>query len=212
MDELAQFSHNDYEIEERDVLYQGIFRIARYQVKTRLFKGGWSNPYTREVMERGEAVAVLLYDPQMDYVVLIEQFRAGALAHPVSPWLIEIVAGMMDPGEKPAEVALREAVEEAGCQITELYPICEYFASPGATNEYLHIFCGRVNAICAVGIYGLEHENEDIRLLTIPADDAFAKVREGKIRNASAIIALQWLELNHKRLRDLWLNQIPLPL
>ncbi len=200
------FTHNDYEIIERDILYQGRFRLAQYQLRTKMFRGGWSESFSRTVLERGRAAAVLLYDPISDKVVLIEQFRIGALASPTSPWLIEIVAGMIEQGETPESVAAREAVEEAGCQILDLYPICDYFTSPGATNEYLYLFCGRVDANFASGIYGLEQEHEDIRLLTLPVDDAFAKVRDGTIKHAPALLALQWLELNHTLIRERWLQ------
>lgn len=206
MEEQKVFTHNDYEIVERDILYQGVFRLARYTIKMRLFHGGWSEPFTREILERGDAAAVLLFDPVLDKVVLIEQFRAGALAHPASPWTIEIVAGMIEKKEAPEEVAKREAVEEAGCEIYDIYPICDYFASPGGSNEYLYLFCGRVDANFAAGVYGLDYENEDIRVITVPVDDAYAMVREGKIKNAPAIISLQWLELNHGLLRERWLK------
>lgn len=201
---MIKFTHNDYEILERKVTYQGIFRIAHYQIRNRLFQGGFSETYLREVMERGVAAAVLLYDPTLDKVVLIEQFRIGAIAHPISPWQIEIVAGMLDKGENPEEVAKREAIEESGCDILELYPIYDYFVSPGASTEYIHVFCGKVDASRAEGIHGLAHEHEDIRVLTLSSEEAFLKVRTGEIKNATAIIALQWLELNKENLRKYW--------
>ena len=180
------FSQNDYEIVKREVPYQGIFRMARYHLRYRMFNGDWSNTMLREVMERKSAAGVLPYDPILDHVILIEQFRPGAIANPQSPWLLEIVAGVLDPDEKPADVARREAEEEAGCEILDLYPICEYFVSPGGSNEYFHLFCGRVDASDAGGIHGLREENEDIRTFTLPADEAFILLQEGKIKTAPA--------------------------
>ena len=201
------FTHESYEIVNREIMYQGVFRLCRYQLRYQLFQGGWSDTVTREILERLSAAAVLPYDPVTDQVVLIEQFRPGAIAHPVSPWLIEIVAGILDSQEAPDEVAIREAEEEAGCTITTLIPVCDYFVSPGGSNEYLSIYCGRTDTSNIGGIHGLAVENEDIRAFCLSADEAFSRLRSGFIKTAPAIIALQWLELNRVFLRELWLNE-----
>jgi ADP-ribose pyrophosphatase len=203
-DNFAPFTQNDYEIVKREVPYHGIFRMAVYELRYRLFNGGWSKTVSREVMERPSAAGVLPYDPVLDRVILIEQFRPGALANPGSPWLIEIVAGILEPDEKPDAVALREGKEEAGCEILDLYPVSEYFVSPGGSNEYLWLYCGRIDASESGGIHGLVAENEDIRTFTVSADEAFIMLQEGKIRTSPAIIALQWLQLNREWLRQLW--------
>lgn len=203
-EKITPFSQEDYEVLKREVLYQGVFRLVRDTVRHRKFRGDWSNSYTREIFERNSAVSIIPYDPILDSVVLIEQFRAGALANPQSPWLIEIVAGIFNGNELPVEVAKRESIEEANCQILDIYPICEYFVSPGGSNEYLHIYCGRIDASDAGGIHGLEDENEDIRAFVMSSDEAFALVQEGKIKTAPAIVALQWLQLNKEWLKQLW--------
>jgi ADP-ribose pyrophosphatase len=198
------FFHKDYEIIKHDVLYEGIFRLARYHVRHRLFKEGWSEVFIREVLERLSAVAILPYDPQLDQVVLIEQFRIGAITHPTTPWLIEIVAGCIEGNHNPSETAQREAEEEAGCHIEKLHFLYDYFVSPGGSNEYLHLFCGKVDASNVRGIHGLKEEDEDIRAFAIPAEEAFEEVRQGKIKTAPAIMALQWLQLNREWLRSVW--------
>lgn len=198
------FTQNDYEIIKRDVVYQGVFRMARYYIRHKLFNGGWSKEVLREVMERSHAVGILPYDPVLDQVIIIEQFRVGAISNPPSPWLLEIVAGSMSVEEKPEDVALRESIEETGCEILDLFPICEYFVSPGAYNEYFYLFCGRVDASKAGGIHGLHEENEDIRSFAVSADDAFIMLQEGKIKTSPAIISLQWLQLNKNWLKQLW--------
>jgi ADP-ribose pyrophosphatase len=203
-DKVASFSKNDLEIIQREVLYQGVFRLARYHVRHRLFNGGWSRDFTRELFERKSAVAILPYDPVLDSVVLIEQFRIGAMASQQGPWILEIVAGIFDHDESPAEVALRESKEEANCEILDLQPICEYFVSPGGSNEHLQLFCGRVDASHAGGIHGLPEENEDIRAFTVPTDEAIRMIQEGKINTSPAIISLQWLQINRDRLKQLW--------
>lgn len=200
----SPFTQDDYEIVKRDELYRGVFRLARYHIRHRTFDGGQSNIYTREIFERKSAAAVLPYDPLTDRVIFIEQFRAGAISNPVSPWLIEVVAGVYGENEDPQSVAKREAWEEAGCKILDLYPICEYFVSPGGSNEYLHLFVGRTDASNIDGIHGLKEENEDIRAFTVTAEEAFDYVREGKILTSPLIISLQWLQLNREWLKQLW--------
>lgn len=196
--------NKDFEIIKREVMYDGFFRMARYQLRYRLFAGGWSVPVVRELMERASAAGILLYDPILDSVVLIEQFRPGSLASPDSPWLIEIVAGVITPKENPGEVAKREAQEEAGCEVLDLYPICEYFVSPGGSNEYFWLFCGRIDASDSSGIHGLQDENEDIRTFTVSVDEALMMLQEGKIKTSPAIISIQWLQLNREWLKQLW--------
>lgn len=193
------FTHDDYEILKQVVLYQGMFRLSKYTFRHRLFNGGWTESFEREVFERSSAVAILPYDPLLDRVILIEQFRAGSLADPESPWLIEIPAGVIEPNENPDEVAHRETMEEAGCTLLELQPIFQYFVSPGASNEFLHLYYGRVDASAIDGVHGLKDENEDIRVLNISSDEAFDLMNQGKIKNAPTLIALMWLE-NHRLL------------
>lgn len=198
------FGKKDYEILQTEILYQGVFGLVRYHIRHRLFKGGWSETFLREVFIRLPAVAVLPYDPILDRVILIEQFRPGAITPMGSPWQIEIPAGVIGKNEKPVEVAIRETKEESGCAIFNLELIYDYFVSPGGSNEYLHIFCGQVDANCVEGVYGLAHEHEDIRVLNISREEALLKLHTNKIKNAPAIISLQWLEINREQLQKKW--------
>jgi len=199
-----RFTDKDVETVERRTVYDGYFRIDRYRLRHRLHAGGWSGEMTREVFERGHAVGVLPYDPVRDEVVLLEQFRVGALAAGWTPWLIEIVAGIVEEGETAEDVARREAMEEAGCQVAELVHLHDYLVSPGGTSESVTLFAGRVDSAGAGGIHGLDHEHEDIRVFTLPADEALDLLARGSIRNALAVIALQWLALNRNELRKKW--------
>lgn len=204
---ISSFTQHDCEIVARETLYTGFLSMARYHIRFKLFEGGWSNTIIRELLERKSAAGVLLYDPILDRVVLIEQFRPGSMHDPKSPWLIEVVAGVFNPNENPADVVTREAQEESGCEVLDLYPICEYFVSPGGSNEYFSLYCGRIDASNVGGIHGLKEENEDIRTFTLSADEAFILLQEGKIRTSPAIISLQWLQLNREWLRQLWLKK-----
>ncbi len=192
------------EIVARETLYQGYARVDRYWLRHETFAGGMSAPITREVFERGHAAAALPYDPDRDVVVLLEQFRIGAYVADIEPWQIEIVAGIIDPGETPDEVARREMVEEAGIEARELEFISRVALSPGAVSETMYFYCARVEAPETGGIYGLDHEGEDIRTFTLPAADAIDLVTQGRIVNGAAVIALQWFALNRERLRREW--------
>jgi ADP-ribose pyrophosphatase len=185
--------------------YRGFFRLEKYRLRHELFRGGWSPDITRECLERGHAVAVLLYDPDHDQIVLLEQFRVGALEFPGGPWLLEIVAGIMDdPAETTEDVARRETVEEAGCALLDLIPICRYLVSPGGTSESITLFCGRVDTSGISGLSGLADEHEDIRLHVVSRSEALDLLRSGRINSAAPIIALQWLELNRPGLLERW--------
>jgi ADP-ribose pyrophosphatase len=197
-------TEQDVEILEKTEAFKGYFRIDRYRLRHRLFRGGWSPEITREVFERGHAAAVLPYDPLRDEVVMIEQFRVGALAAGRAPWLLEIVAGIIEPGETAEEVVRREAVEEAGCTIGDLIPVTEYMVSPGGTSECITVFCGRVDSSGIGGIHGEAAENEDIRVLVLPFKEAAEKLAARQIDNATALISLQWLVLNRDFLRRRW--------
>lgn len=192
------------EILGKETVYQGFFRLDRYRLRHSLFGGGESKVLVRELFERGHAVGVLPYDPVRDEVVLVEQFRVGALEEPDGPWLLEIVAGMIEPGEQPQEVAHREAAEEAGCVLQELVPVARYYSSPGGSSERVTVFCARVSTEGLGGIHGEPSEGEDIGVVVLPFAEAFALVENGRIKAALPIIALQWLALNRERLRREW--------
>ena len=191
-----------WKLDKHLTLFEKYFRLDEYSISHELFAGGSSPVFTREIFERGVVVAVLPYDPRRGKVVLIEQFRAGAIHDSDNPWLIECVAGVIEHGESEEEVALRESVEEAGCHIDRLEIISRYYVSPGGTTEHCSLFCGLVDSEGIGGIHGLPHEHEDIRVLVVDSQQAYAWVRDGRIRSSATIIALQWLELNEARLRE----------
>jgi len=195
-----QFGHDDWQEHKRETVYRGFFRMDRVELRHRTFDGGWTPVFSRELFERGEAVCVLLFDPQRAELVFTEQFRIGALGDQRSPWLIELVAGMVEEGEAVEEVAARETREEAGCEFSKLIPIHQYWASPGGCSEKIHLFCGLFDSEGVAGIHGLEDEHEDIRLVRMGVEQAWQAMDEGIINNAASIIALQWLKINYSEL------------
>lgn len=200
----ATFNLLDVEVLAHRCVYQGFFQMQQYRLRHRLFAGGWSEVMSRELFERGHAVVVMPYDPLRDEVVLLEQFRIGAMHTPGGPWLLEFVAGMFKEGEDALDVARREVQEEMGCEVAELEFISEYLVSPGGTSERISLYCGRVDASQANGIHGLDEEHEDIRVSTVSFDQAVALLQGGRINSAAPIIGLQWLQTNRQQLRKQW--------
>ena len=198
------FSQADVEVVEREECFRGFYKLDRLHLRHRLFAGGMGKLINRELFVRHDAVCVLPYDPRRDEVVLIEQFRVGALDKSRNPWLLELVAGLIDKDEQPEEVARREAMEEAGLTLGALWPLSVYYPSPGGSDERVHLFLGRCDSVGAGGIHGLEEEGEDIRVYVLSFEDALARVRDGRIDNAASIMALQWLALNRDEVRGLW--------
>jgi len=194
-----------FEIIDKEILYSGFFRMEKYRFKHTLYAGGWSPEISRELFVRGSCVAVLLYDPDADKVILIEQFRAGAILQPDRAWLVEIVAGAIEDGETATEVAYRESLEEAGCEIQELLVINEFYTTPGGASERITLFCGKVDSTHIGGIHGLDHEDEDILVRAVDFDEAYQMLESNEIESAIPIIAIQWLALNKQKLKDKWL-------
>ncbi|MBK1874731.1 MULTISPECIES: NUDIX domain-containing protein [Marinobacter] len=199
-----QFKASDVKVEKREIVFQGFFRMDKLCLTHPRFDGRNMPQFTRELFIRGDATCVLPYDPERDEVVLLEQFRLGALGRDQSPWLLELVAGMNEEGESSEEVAQREAEEEAGLSFSKLEKICDYLVSPGGTTEMVYLYCGKVSTESAGGLFGLEEESEDIRAHVVSADEAIAMISDGRINNAAAIIAIQWLQINRARLRAGW--------
>ena len=191
--------NKEFVILDKEIAYSGFFRVEKYRLQHTLFGGDWSAEIGRELFARGSCVAVLLYDPDTDQVVLIEQFRAGAILQPDRAWLIEIVAGAIEEGETAVQVAYRESREEAGCEIKDLQLISEFYTTPGGSSERISLFCGIVDSSQVGGIHGLDHEDEDILVSVVDFAEAYRLVETNTIESAIPIIAIQWLALNkHK--------------
>lgn len=192
---------DDVEIIECGVVYDGYVRVQKLALRHALHAGGWCRVIARELVERGDAVAVLPYDPVLDAVALVRQFRIGAWGNGCDPWLVEAVAGIVEPGESPEDVARREAVEEAGCTLGRLFRVCAYYASPGVLTETIAVYVGVADLSSAGGNYGLDHEGEDIEAFVLPWNEAWAQMQEGKFHDHKIAVTLQWLALNRDWLR-----------
>lgn len=202
--------HPRVEILDRTLAFDGHFQIVRYRVRHWQFAGGMGPVVTREVFARGHAAVVLPYDPIRDEIVLIEQFRVGALETQDDPWLLEPVAGIIEAGETAPDVARRETIEEAGLELLDLVPVCSCFMSPGGSSETCHMFIGRVSDATG-GVFGLADEGEDIMAHVTPFERALAWLDEGRLRVATTLITLQWLVRHRRVLRQRWTDPVTAP-
>lgn len=213
-DELIapRFSIKDVVIHEKTRVFEKHFAVDLYRVSYKKFNGHTTRILDREIFERStDAVAILPFDPVSEEVVLIEQFRPGALKDPVSPWLVEIVAGMIDVGESELDAAVRELQEESGIVIKpeDLHYINAVYPSPGGCSERVTLYIGKIRADHILAHGGLDAEDEDIRIFKMPAKYAFEYCRNGRINNAAALMALQHLQLYYDEIRASFLNQAP---
>lgn len=202
--QLAAFTRGaDVQVEKRAIEHDGFMRLETLTLRHRLFAGGFSGAMQREILCRTPAVGVLIWDPQRAEVLLVEQFRVGALADERSPWCLEVVAGIADQqGEPFAELIEREAKEEANIALRELLPLPAYFVSPGGTNERMHLFLGIADLTHAGGVHGLAAEHEDIRSHCIPTAQLPMLLAEGYLNNAASLIAVQWFLLHQTELQQ----------
>ncbi len=188
----------EFKVHHQQILYDGFHRLEMRTLVHQRFDGSMMPPITRELVVKNACAAVLPYDPIRQKIILIEQFRAGAMDDPLQPWLLEIVAGILDPGEHPADTAVREAREEANCRITNLLPIAEYFSTPGSSTEKVYLYCGitDLRTIKPGHICGLPEEQEEIRTHLFSIQEVPELLHQHRIRNATTLVALQWLLLN----------------
>ncbi len=202
-------SSPDVEILSEDRAYAGRFALDVVRFRHRRFDGTMSGPRTWEVFRRGRAAALLPYDPDADSVVLMEQFRLPALAAGADPIMLEIPAGLCDPGETPEQTIARETREEIGVEADCLERVGDFVLTPGGADENVRIFVGRVRAPSAgpggiAGHGGLASEHEDIRVRVIPAGEAIAKALGGQVQNSVTALALLWLAARRDELRARW--------
>ena len=195
---------SDIDLVAKRAAYQGYFRVDAYTFRHRRFDGGWTEPMNREVFERGHAAAVLPYDPDREAFVLCQQFRIGAYAAGLPGWQLELVAGIIEPGEEPEDVAQRETQEEVGRKLLDLWPVQHFLVSPGGTSETIQLYVGRVASEGAGGIFGLDTEHEHIRASVLTEHELMRLLDDNQINNASLLIAALWFARNRNEIRARW--------
>ncbi|SBS25342.1 ADP-ribose pyrophosphatase [Marinomonas aquimarina] len=200
------YQQTDVEIQTDEVVYDGFFKMHKRVLRHRKFNGEWSDYMTREMMVRPDAICVLLFDPKQDKILLIEQFRP-CLPERESPWLLELVAGMVEVGESDDEVARRESFEEAGVEVQRLKYMMRFVPSPGGLVEHLRMYAGEIDVskVDLNATLGLDEEHEDIKLHLFDSAEVLPLL-EQDIVNASTIMGLQWFMLNKDKLKAEWLD------
>jgi ADP-ribose pyrophosphatase len=180
-------------------VFDGFFKIDEFEVAHRRADGSISDMQRRLVFERGDAVAVLLFNPEREVVVVVEQFRLPALIgrrrdDPSADdgELTEAVAGMIDGGESSDDTARREVFEETGYLVRNLVPIGRFFASPGGTSERIFLYCADVTDADRDGPGG-GIGDEDVRVVEIAINEVFARLDRGGFEDPKLIIAAYWL-------------------
>jgi ADP-ribose pyrophosphatase len=174
-------------------LHEGFLRVYRYDFEVEKHGGGTTR-LVREVMERGNAVAVLGHDPNRDEVVLASEFRPGAMAVGDYPYRDNLVAGVIDRDETALQAAVREMQEEAGLLLGN--PVLIHpgaYVSSGGTSEKISIVYGTVDTAHAGGVHGIQTEQEDILTVVLPAKVFIDRVRSGDINDLKTLVAGYWL-------------------
>lgn len=193
----------EVEICGQDNRHAGFFMTRELTLRHPMFAGGLSDPVKREVFVATDAAIVLPYDPVRDRVLLVEQFRMGPFGRgDPHPWMLEPVAGRVDPGEAPETTARRECVEEAGLSLNRLEHVSSHYCSPGCSTEFFHCYVG----LCDLpdtrqGQGGLDSEDEDIRTHVIPFERAMALIPTGEAANGPLVLCLLWLQREREWLR-----------
>lgn len=182
--------------------YMNYFAVTEQDLRFPRYNGGKSETVTRAAFLMADAVTVLPYDPVRDRVLVIEQFRYGPyLRGDPTPWLLEPIAGRIDPRESAEDAVRREAREEAGVSMDVLHHISSYYPSPGGMTEYLLSYVGIAELPDdAGGIGGLEDEHEDIRAHVISFDHFMTLVNSGEVTTGPLVLTAYWLALNRAKL------------
>lgn len=183
-------------IKHVDRLLDDFFKVDRASIQFQKFDGTMSQEIVRLNLDRGDSVAAVIFNPQKQTVLLIKQFRYSIFTKDKKhAWSWEIVAGVIEEGQSPADAIAREILEEVGYQVHQLQLLFSFFPTPGGSNELIYLFYAEVSAqdhIQKGG--GLIHEGENIQVLELPLKKALKMLESGEIVDAKTIIALQWLK------------------
>ena len=190
----ASYSASDVTIESREPIFRGFIQVEKVSFRHRLFnQPDYSPVIQRELIHRPEAAGVLLYNDRQQRFALIEQFRVGALNDSESAWQLEIIAGVLDGDEAPEDCIRRESLEESGCEVQQLQHLFSFYPSAGACSEFFHLYAAEVELPKMGGIFGMPDEGENIQLHLFDYSEVGTLLRNGRLRNAPVIMALQWL-------------------
>ena len=189
--------NSQYKVTNKKKLHEGFFQLHEINFTHQKHDGNWSSELKREIFSGAHVATVLPYDPIKKRILLLKQFRPGLLKRKQDPVVIEIVGGIIDKGETPAEAAKRECVEETGCVVNKLIDIYSYYPAPGSSESYYHLFMAEIDAFEGERILGLENENEDLLVNSYDVQEVKNLLKEKKIINGVTLLALQWFFLEY---------------
>ncbi|WP_281226463.1 GDP-mannose pyrophosphatase NudK [Flavobacterium aquiphilum] len=190
-------SNPKYKIQKTELLSDNWYLLNKVTVDYQKRDGSWDTQI-REVYDRGNGAAILLYNKTKGTVILTRQFRLPSyLNDNESGLLIEVCAGLLDK-DNPEACIIRESEEETGYRLHSVKKVFEAYMSPGAVTEILHYFIGEYDDNMKVGSGGgLEHEQEEIEVIEMPFDQAYDMIASGEIRDAKTIILLQYAKIHN---------------
>lgn len=191
----ATYTHNDVEIQSREYAFKGFVQVEKVSLRHRLFnQTEYTSAIQRELIRRKEAAGVLIYNDQQQKFALIEQFRVGAIDDEISPWQLEIIAGVLDGDESPESCIRRESIEESGCELNQIKHLFSFYPSAGACDEIFHLYVAQAALPAEGGVFGMPDEGENIQLHIIDYSDLSLLLKSNRLKNAPVSMALQWLQ------------------
>lgn len=197
------------EIRKQTRLFNDFFKVDEVIVSHQRLDGSMSPDERRLVFERGDSAAALLYNPDTNAVILVNQFKVPTLLarrrdNPMTSdgWITETVAGMVDAAETPEETAVRETLEETGYKIGKPELICRFFSSPGGTSERIFLYFAEVSETDKIGKGG-GLAGEDVRTIEMNANELFHLLEEKQIEDPKLAIGAYWLQDYIRRMKPL---------
>ena len=191
----ATYTHHDVEIQSQEYAFKGFVQVEKVSLRHRLFnQTEYTSAIQRELIRRKEAAGVLIYNDQQQKFALIEQFRVGAIDDEISPWQLEIIAGVLDGDESPESCIRRESIEESGCELNQIKHLFSFYPSAGACDEIFHLYVAQAALPAEGGVFGMPDEGENIQLHIIDYSDLSLLLKSNRLKNAPVIMALQWLQ------------------
>ncbi len=175
-------------------IFNDFFKVDEAYLSYQQLDGQMSQVFRQLVFERGDSVAVLLWNKDTEQVILIKQFRYATYEKGPG-WIIETIAGKLEENEIPEEAMRREVLEEVGYKVDELTYISTFYVSPGGTSERIILYYAEVSNIDKVAQGGgLIAEHEDIEIVEYTLPDLWIMLSMGHIVDAKTLIAIQWLK------------------
>lgn len=182
-------------INNQQIVFNDFFKLEDALVSFEKFNGEMSEPARRLSLERGDSVAVLVFNQTTQKLILINQFRYPTYKNG-DGWIIETIAGMIDKEESAEAAAKREVEEEVGLNINSMEFISTFYLSPGGSSERIHLYFSEVSGEDAnyKGFGGMITEGEDIKVEEMSLNEALHGIKSGKIVDAKTILGIYWFK------------------